>query len=277
MGDKRASRDRLVARIAARQHGVISIGQLAEAGIARQGAYKRARIGRLHRVHIGVYAVGHSGLGKEGRWMAAVLACGEGAALSHRSAAELWGLLPTGRGPVHVTVPGYGGRRRRKGIRLHRSCTLTAEQTGRRLNIPLTCPVRTLADLRGAVPPAELRRAIRQAEVMGLPLGNAGEPDGTRSELERAFLALARRHRLPAPTVNARVGPMTVDFLWPDRRLIVETDGYRYHRGRQAFEDDRARDLELRRRGYQVLRFSYVQVVEQSAVIADTLRELLED
>lgn len=127
-----------------------------------------------------------------------------------------------------------------------------------------------------SVSPRELRRAIRQAEILGLPIG-AAPADRTRSELEYLFLRLCRRHRLPAPETNARVGSLTVDFLWREKRLIIETDGYRYHRGRAAFEDDRSRDLELRTSGFDVMRLSYRQVVEEPERIAGGLRRLLRD
>jgi very-short-patch-repair endonuclease len=148
----------------------------------------------------------------------------------------------------------------------------------------VTTPARTLSDLRrvvatpgrrGLISPKELRRAIRQANVLGLPVGEEERQERTRSELERDFLRLCRRHRLPAPEVNVRVGPHLVDFLWRERMLVVETDGYRYHSGRVAFEDDRARDLELRALGYEVVRLSSRQVVEEPGAIADTLRAVL--
>jgi len=146
------------------------------------------------------------------------------------------------------------------------------------MGIPVTTPARTIADLRRVASEKEVRRAIRQAAVLGLPLGRDLEPDRTRSDLEWDFMRLCRRHRLPAPEVNVRIGPRLVDFLWRDARLVVETDGYRFHRGRQAFEDDRARDLDLRARGYDVLRFSYRQVADEpervAAVVGDTLRSV---
>jgi very-short-patch-repair endonuclease len=111
--------------------------------------------------------------------------------------------------------------------------------------------------------------------VLGLPIGSDANHDRTRSDLERDFLRLCRRHRLPAPEVNARIGRFLVDFLWRDRRLIVETDGYRYHRGRQAFEDDRARDLEQRALGYEVIRLSYRQVIDEPGRVAEVLRTAL--
>ncbi len=141
----------------------------------------------------------------------------------------------------------------------------------RRDGIPVTSPSRTIDDLRRVLGEPQLRRAIRQAEVLGLALGPGDGSEGTRSELERLFLRLCRRHRIPQPEVNARVGPYLVDFLWRDRGLVVEADGYRYHRGRQAFEDDRARDLALRLRGLDVMRFSHRQVVESPAAVIGLL------
>ncbi len=237
---------------------------------------RRVQSGRLHRIHRGVFAVGHKRLTNEGIWLAAVLACGDGAALSHRSAAALWKLLPASRGIVDITVPGTGGRRKRRGIRLHRSPSLTPAATVRRNGIAVTTPARTLADLRRVSTPEEFRNARRQAEIMGLDLGQQGvEADLTRSELEHRFLRLCRRHRLPRPEVNARVGPFVVDFLWCSQRLVVETDGYRFHRGRLAFEADRARDIELKLLGYTVVRFTHRQVVDDPSRVARTLRTLL--
>jgi very-short-patch-repair endonuclease len=120
-----------------------------------------------------------------------------------------------------------------------------------------------------------LRRALRQADVLGLPLGPDPVSDRTRSDLERLFLRLCRAHDLPEPEVNVRIGSMLIDFLWRDHKLVVETDGYRYHRGRTAFEDDRARDLELRTLGYEVLRLAYRQVADEPQRIAAVLRATL--
>jgi very-short-patch-repair endonuclease len=208
--------------------------------------------------------------------MAAVLACGHGATLSHRSASELWAMLPPRSGPVDVTVPGTAGRRKRPGIRLHRSPLPTPAATTGRRGIPVTIPARTLRDLRRITTRNEFRAAVRQAEVLGLDLGGRGmDADHTRSELEARFLALCRRHRLPTPVVNVRLGPFLVDFLWRDERLIVETDGYRFHRGHLAFEADRARDVELKLRGYTVVRLTHRQVVHEASWVARTLSKLL--
>jgi hypothetical protein len=274
MGTKGATFDLEISRIAARQHGVITRSQLLVVGLSASAITKRARGGRLHRLHQGIYAVGHVEVALEGRWMAAVLASGRGAVLSHCSAAIHWGLLKPIVGPVEVSVPSHAGKRRRAGIRLHRRATLLDEDVTRHRGIPVTTPARTVADLPGAVPTRLVRRARRQAEILGLPLGEV-DSDRTRSDLERDFLRLCGRNTLPPPEVNVRVGHWTVDFLWPDRRLVVETDGYLYHRGRAAFEDDRERDLGLRVLGYDVVRLSERQIAEEGervvALLADRL------
>ena len=276
MRKESAIRDAAIAQIAARQHGIVTHTQLIAAGLVPSRVAHRVAAGRLHRVHRGVYAVGHRALSHEGRWMAAVLACGEGAALSHRSAAELWRLLDPRPGPIHVTVPTAAGRKQRQGLSIHRSLHLPIAATTRRNGIAVTTPARTLGDLRRFEAAGTVRRATRQAEYLGLPLGDT-PTDHTRSELERAFLSLCRRHRLPAPEVNATIGAFTVDFLWRARALVVETDGYAAHRGRQAFEDDRARDRELIRRGFRVLRLTHLQMTQDPAATAAALRTLLRD
>jgi very-short-patch-repair endonuclease len=267
----RATSDSIVAGIAAEQHGVITTAQLQAAGLTPDGIAWRVRTGRLHRIHRGVYAVGHPGLSQRGRWKAATLALGDGAVVSHRSAAELWTLLPERGGKPSVTVPGGGGRRRRDGIRIHRSPTLTGTLTTLHDGIPVTRPARTLADLARVVSPAECRRARRQAEFLGLPLGAEHRSDGTRSDLEHDFLALCRRAGIPEPEVNVRIDRYTVDFLWRNERLVVETDGYRAHRGWQAFQDDRIRDATLARSGFEVRRFSAWQVANEPAAVAATV------
>lgn len=300
--------DAAVAAIARRQHGVVAIGQLHGAGVSRNAVRRRVEAGRLHRLHRGVYAVGHPSISQEGRWVAAVLACAAGvavnsetallgredseatmsvleywgAALSHRSAAELWGLLRPGNGSVDVSIPGDSGRAKRSGIRLHRSHSLLPASVTIRSGIPITTPARTIVDLRRVsvgerrlVTPRELRRAIRQANVFGLPIEEGDRRRRERSDLEEDFLVLCRRHRLPTPEVNVRIGEHLVDFLWRERRLIVETDGYIYHRGRAAFEDDRTRDLALRALGYDVMHLADSQIEGEPAQIAAVLRPRL--
>jgi very-short-patch-repair endonuclease len=268
--------DAKVAAIAARQHGVVTFTQLKRAGLSRSAVSRRVAAGRLHRVHRGVYAVGHRGLSWAGRWTAAVLACGDGAVLSHRSAAELWELLPTAGGPIHVTIPATsGGRGSRHGLRIHRS-SLPRNAATVRNRIPVTTPARTIADIKRSVSATTVRRAIREAEFRGLDLGDI-ETDRTRSELERAFLRLCRRYHVPEPEVNVRIAGFTVDFLWRAERLAVETDGYRAHRGRQAFEDDRERELALGMLGIRLRRFTNRQVHRQPARVAAAVRAALLD
>jgi very-short-patch-repair endonuclease len=207
--------------------------------------------------------------------MAAVLACGEGALLSHRSAAELWELLPPRGGPIDITVPTAAGRRKRRGIRIHRSPSLPRNSATTRNRIAVTTAARTLTNLKRTVTPAVFRKAVRQAEFLGLQLDSI-ETDHTRSELERAFLRLCRQRRLPEPEVNIPIGPFTVDFLWREQRLIVEVDGWQSHRGSQAFEDDRARELKLELLGFRVRRFSHTQVTREQALVATAVRRALQ-
>jgi very-short-patch-repair endonuclease len=234
------------------------------------GITRRVRAGRLHRLYRGVYAVGHRRISREGHWLAAVLACGAGAVLSHRSAAALWGIRPQSSGPIEVTVPTMGGRTKRPGLLIHRSTCLGPSETTRSIGIPVTTPRRTISDLRRVLPADQIDAAIRRAEVLRLDIGPQPgyAPDLARSELERMVLRICRRHHLPMPEVNARVGPYWVDFLWWDRGLIVETDSYGHHGTRSAFESDRERDVELKLLGFTVLRFTHRQVSDPDAFAA---------
>jgi very-short-patch-repair endonuclease len=265
--------DRVVGEIAEKQHGVVSIRQLRAAGLGDEAARARVSSGRLYRLRRGVYAVGHRPVSRRGFWMAAVLACGEGALLSHRSAAELWELLRPQGGVIEVSTARRGGRAKRRGIRLHRCPSLVAGMATQRHGIPVTTPARTISDLRGHVPSWQWRRAVRQAELAGYPLGPEVETDETRSDLEGDFLRICRRARLPRPEVNVKIGRWTVDFLWRAERLAVETDSYRYHRGRIAFQDDHARELDLRRLGFAVRRFDERQISEEPDLVATDLAD----
>jgi very-short-patch-repair endonuclease len=275
MREEGANADSLIASVAERQHGVITAAQLIDAGVDKSAVSRRARAGRLHRLHRGVYAVGHRAIGSKGRWLAAVLACGEGAVLSHVSAAGLWELLPPVLAPVHVTIPTEAGRRHRPGILLHRSPHLPEGATTCHHGIAVTTPMRTISDLSQCLEPAAVRQAIREAEARGLDLGPNHRSDRTKSELEYLFLSLCRRHRLPAPEVNVRVDRFLVDFLWPEQRLVVETDGWRYHGGSIARAEDNARDARLQQLGFEVLRFTYWQVVDEPARVAAAVRGFL--
>jgi len=229
---------------------VVSFEQLLWSGLSSSAISRRVKAGRLHRIHRGVYAVGHTDLSREGRWLAAVLACGEGAVLSHASAAHLWSLSPTSPPFSEVTVPSRNGRRKRDGIRLRYRIDLTAKDVTRRHNIPVTTKARTKRDMGWG-------------------------KETTRSNLERHFLRLLRSHKLPLPEVNQRIGPYEVDFLWRKAKLVVELDGYAYHSDRTSFERDRRRDRELQARGYVVLRFTYREVIEEPEVVLRALSPLL--
>lgn len=214
--------------------------------------------------------------------MAAVLAVGDRAVLSHGSAAALWGLLRPLSGPVDVSVPTNAGVRGRTGVRVHRcgSLAFARPETKRlltvRRSIPVTALERTLDDLRRSLPPSLVRRATRQAELFHGFEGGERVTAGTRSDLEFDFLAFCRRHRLLPPEVNVKLAPdLTVDFFWSGPQLVVETDDIRYHRGSVAFEDDHERDLHLRRLGYIVHRYTGAQLSGYPTEIAAELGEIL--
>jgi very-short-patch-repair endonuclease len=288
--------DREIADLAARQHGVVARRQLEALGLTRSAVGRRAVSGQLHRIHHGVYAVGHPVLPRYGRWMAAVLAAGPGAALSHASAAALWEIRPSAAIRIDVTVPTPGGRER-PGLRIHRATRLRSNEAQRHHGMRVTTPARTLLDLASSLPRRALERAMDQAEILELfdlaafrvvidaHRGERGarrlaaaleEHDAgttlTRSELEERFLALCAAQALERPQTNVRLGGLEVDFLFAARRLVVEVDGYRFHRTRKAFERDRQRDAILARAGYRTLRFTHRQLTGAPAEVAQTIR-----
>lgn len=285
MRQEGATPDSAIALLAGQQHGVVTVRQLRMAGLSASAIARRVRAGRLHRVHHGVYAVGHRNPSWEARWMAAVLASGDGAVLSHASAAALWGFLRPVDGPVDVSVPSASGRAKRSGIRVHRCPSLGGVAQNdryatemrheplvtRRRGIPVTTPARTVDDLRGAVPEKLVRRARRQAEKAGWRVGG----DRTASDLEGDFLTLMRRHRFPRPEVNVKIGRWEVDFLWRNERLVVETDAWATHRGSVAFEDDHTRDLDFRALGFHVRRYTEAQIRDTPAQVVADLRAVL--
>ena len=293
-----------LAELAERQHGVVSIQQLGELGLSRGGVQSRVGRGRLHRVHRGVYAVGYPLLSVEGKYRAAVLACGPEAVLSHRSAADHLGLRHTDRPSVDVTSPGTR-RRKRRGIDAHESGSLREGDTAIVRGIPCTTVARTLLDLAGVVDERAVELAIERAEqrrlfdrravesALARADGRAGasvvrrlvskvdwRPTLTRRELEERFLRLCREAKLPPPEVNAWI-PLSdgadaeADFLWRERRLVVETDGNETHGTRQAFERDRLRDQRLAVAGFRVVRFTWRQVADDPVRVAVTLGKLV--
>src|SRR4051812_21905427 len=241
--------DRRVAELARRQYGVVATWQLAELGLPQQAVSHRVAAGRLHRVHHGVYSVGHAVLGSRGRWMAAVLACGPGAALSHASAAALWDLRRSGARIVDVTARRTG--RQRPGLRIHRPRRLPATEVTTREGIPVTTPARTILDMAATLTRSRLEHLLDQAEIQELTdypsldaiarahPGHHGAArlqratathyagtNLTRSALEILFKQLCRDHGLPGPRVNQQIAGKQVDFLSPHARLIVETDSW---------------------------------------------------
>jgi very-short-patch-repair endonuclease len=287
--------DRRVARLAQRQHGVVARHQLEAIGLGRGAIAHRIAAGRLHRVHQGVYAVGHPVLTVNGRRMAAVLAAGPGAVLSHASAAALWDIRPTSATRIDISVRSAGGRAKRPGLRIHRTPTLRTDEITAHQGIRVTSPARTLLDLASSLPRRALERALDEAEIRDLydrraleavALAHAGErgaralaqavaQDGdpvlTDSALEEIMLALCEEQQLERPTPRAWVAGLRVDFLFAASRLVVETDGYRYHRTRRAFERDRERDAILARAGYRTLRFTHRQLTREPALVAETI------
>ena len=259
-----------LASLLQRQHGTVARRQLLAFGLSGDQVDWRVKRGRLRRVHQGVYAVAGTPATREAHWMAAVLAAGPGAALSHRSAAELWALIPGCSSPLHVTVPRAGGRARRSGLVIHRAQAPTTRHRG----IPVTTPQRTLRDLKAGR--ATFERAVSEAQRLRLiskPEADRLLPEGKPppNRFERLFLRICKEHGVPKPTRQAEIGPYTVDFLWPAQFVVVETDGHATHGTRTAFEEDRARDAELATRGYRVLRFTWRQLTERPGWVAQTV------
>lgn len=274
MQGKVAHPDQVIAALAAGQHGVIAYGQLRGLGLTNSAIEWRVRAGRLHRLFRGVYAVGQPSVGPLGLWKAATLALGEHAVLSHISAAMLWRLLPANLRHPHVTLPRGGGRARRSGLVVHTSGTLDPGSITRERGIPVTTPERTLADMAATEPEGVVGKATRQANWLGLALGDS-QTDGTFGDGEPIFLSLLERHGLPEPEVNGRVGAYRVDFLWRPQSFGVEADDWKGHRGRQAFEDDHDLGLYLMRRGIELLPLTYRQITKEEGEVAEVIRERL--
>jgi hypothetical protein len=286
-----------VREVAERQHGLVTRAQLETAGLSAEAIKHRVRNGRLHRIWLGVYAVGRPTLTREGRWLAAVLACGDGAALSYLCAAALWQIweraVPT---RPQISVPTQGGRRGPRGIEIHRTAFGPDDVTAR-LAIPVTGLARTILDLAAAVNARQLRSVMRQAErlhrfdLAALREASYGAPQSSRkharlrhalalyvpgaalteADVEMAFLELCARHGLPAPECQVPIGRWRVDFLWRDLGLVVEIDDRQSHDGYVAFRDDRVRDRAMKAMGLEVMRFTRAEVLNTPAAVAREL------
>lgn len=278
-----------------RQWGVIARRQLVALGLTAGAIEKRIATGHLYIFYRGAYAVGHRVVPREGRYLAAALSCGPGAAVSHRSAAALHELASSSAKVVDVAVPAR--RRAQPNLRLHHPRDLTPGDITTVRGVPVTTAMRTLADLAATPDAAGLDRAIRQAERLRLLDMRALEPylrrgragtanlrtalaafdEGaiTREELERRMLALVKQAKLPPPQCNVPVDRFVVDFLWPHHGLVLETDGWQDHGTRSAFENDRARDVVLAQHGLRVVRFTWRQLQREPRAVATALGALL--
>jgi very-short-patch-repair endonuclease len=283
-----------LARIADKQHGVVARGQVLAAGVSPSGIDRRVRKGALLPEYPGVYRVGHRAPSTEARYMAAVLACGDRAVLSGRAAAHLLDLI---KSPPSSPVVTARTERRIKGITTKRSCNVSPHERTTVRGIPVTTPARTLVDLAAELSPDALARACHEAGVLHgttpaqveavlsrhptspgatkLRRVLRGDIHVTLSTLERRFLKLLRAEGLPLPQTNRRIGARWVDCRWPEQRLTVELDGYRYHRSRHAWEQDRRREREARARGDEFRRYTYGDVAEDPRLMLNELRGLL--
>lgn len=291
-----------MAALAKRQYGVVARRQLQALGFSRRAVAGRLQRGQLHEVFLGVYVVGARRISRKGRWMAAVLAAGEEAVLSHRSAARLWRLMPPVGERIDVTCP-PGRVVRRKGIVAHESVVADDEWVAEG-GIPVTSVFRTIFDLAAVVGKRELERAWHEAEVrqltdrVSLPMllerypGRRGTralrallgsdtPVGiTRNEFEEAFLALIDAHALPRPRMNAPLSLrgrfIEVDALWERHRFAVELDSRGVHGTKKHFESDRQRDRILVAEGYRTMRVTWLQLRDEPDEIAADLKLALE-
>jgi very-short-patch-repair endonuclease len=273
----------VIGALADAQHGVVSRTQLLAAGVSRRQIERRLERGALRPVYRGVYAVGHAVLSREGPWMAAVLYGGEGAVLSHWSAATLW-RMRSGTGPrTHVSTP----RKRRSGraITFHHA-HLPPDEITEEQGIPVTTPARTLLDLAPLLPSPVLARMVEAAPNRGAHLAKLldryprrrgaaslaaalGPAPVTRSDLEATMLAAMERTGLPRPRVNVVIEGHEVDFVWTEHRVIAELDTYVTHGSRAAFERDRERDRKLAIAGWTVVRITDERGVEDLRRLLD--------
>ncbi|HXF29879.1 MAG TPA: type IV toxin-antitoxin system AbiEi family antitoxin domain-containing protein [Solirubrobacterales bacterium] len=293
-----------VGLLAARQNGVVALEQLERLGFSRRTVQQRERSGRLHRIHQRVYSLTPGVMTERGRFMAAVLACGPDAVLSHRSAAYLWGLVDTWEEPIDVTAPNRRGRSP-EGVAAHRDGSVQPIDKTVLHGIPCTSVARTLLDFAGVEPEWRVRKAVAQAEVLrildkprlGALLKRSRRRRGvarlrlildtihpqterTRSELERLFLELCATRAVAEPEVNVWLPAADgrryqADFLWRDSNLIIEADSRRFHDTDSAFLADRKRRQQLELAGWRVSSCTWEEVEREPRRLALTVQGLL--
>lgn len=287
-------RDAALWALVRRQHGTVTRSQLLEMGLRARQIERRIAGGRLHPIWRGVYAVGRPEVGQLGRWMAATLACGPRAVLSHGSAAALWGFGKEPRGRIEVSVP-ISAPRNRPGIRVHRRPALLPGELTAHEGIPVTGPIRTLIDEATRLRPMQLERAVNEADKLDrvnpetlrtVLARHHGQPGVaplraildrrtfrlSDSDLELYFRPLARAVGLPEPDTKAWVNGFEVDFHWPELGIVVETDGLRYHRTPSQQARGLVRDQAHLSAGLLPLRFSHAQIRFEPGHVRDTLR-----
>lgn len=282
--------------LAKSQHGVVSVWQLEGLGYSEETIRHAAETGRLHPVHRGVYTVGHASLPLHGECQAAILACGVGALLSHRSAAWLWGLTQRFARPIEVTAS--SPRRTRERIRVHSAAALRPKDQSSTEGIPVTSIARTLLDF-AATDPGYLGRAVGNAYRLGMLdliaidellsrskgfRGAARLRDitrtyrgsaFTRSDFERYFLDRSRRGEFPQPSMNFFAEGYELDAYWPKERFVVELDTYEYHGDPTAFERDRRRQEDLKLAGIEMVRITGLRFEREPLAVARRIHRLL--
>lgn len=287
-----------VAELANRQHGLVTYAQLLRLGFSSGKVGRSSKALRLHRIHRGVYSVGHGVLSDRARCLAAAMTSGRGAVVSHEAAAWLWGLLPSCPQTIDVTVPQHGGKR--AGIALHHSSTLVPEEHGKFGPIPASALPRTLLDLAATTSPRLTWNAVDRAERRGrLDLteidamltrrrGHRGaerlrkaltiyrEPGFYRARSERLLRRLVKKAGLSQPLINTWVNRFEIDAYWEEERFAVEVDGWETHRTRKAFENDRLRQEEMKLAGIDVIPISARRIEQQPDEVGGRLAILLE-
>ncbi len=287
----------VIRKLAEQQHGVVARRQLIAAGLGSGAVQSRVESGHLIPLHQGVFAVGHRRLTRYGEWMAATLACGPGAVLSHATAAHLWGVRGN-RGPIEVLRS--SGNRRPHGVRLHQTRLLPSTDTTKVAGIPVTRIERTAVDMAGRLDQRQMEHFLVEAdragclsrptlqEVLDRPGGRRGvgrlrrvaarvdpRTKDTRSPPEVDFLMLCRENGVPLPQVNVLVEGHLVVFFWPRDRLIVEADSYTFHRDRVSFEHDRESSVELANAGYLVHRVTRRMIERNPIAIVKLVQRTL--